>query len=405
MHHQPALEHERSCSHERTTWPERGRGARPGGELAEGALFARYRIERCVGRGGMGAVYQATHAVLNKPVALKLLHRASIDDPAALERFHREAQIAARVRHAHVVDIYDAGVEGGVPFLVMELLEGEDLAKRLRREGRLLAQEAVDAVLPALTGLAELHRLGIVHGDVKPENLFLALDAHGDVAVKLIDFGVSKRLGNECTRLDAEFDAAHISAPARRTLEGTPHYMAPEQMRGEAAFEPRIDQYALGVVLYECLAGRRPYEGGSLLELAYHVCGGEHESLGVLRPDLPPELRAIVSRAMALEVEDRFACMEELGEALLPFASEERRPEFERVLWRARRASQAPGASRPSCPPPRRESAPALAALGSARTLREGYKPGALRNQALRFVVPLVATVALWATVCSALAP
>ncbi len=309
--------------------------------LALGSSFARYVVSHCIGRGGMGVVYEARHAVLNKRVALKTLHGAPARDGALRERFLCEAELAARVRHPHVVDIYDAGVEDGVPFLVMELLEGEDLAQHLAREGRLLACETVDIVVPVIAGLAELHRLGIAHRDVKPENIFLAYDPHGNVIVKLVDFGISKNFG------------APEVAPHERTrtkLEGTPHYMAPEQLRGEIALDPRSDQYALGVVLYQCLSGALPCDGSSLLELAYRVCSGEHTPLTSLRPDLPGELLALVTRAMSVAIEARFSGIEELGEALLPFASPELRPLLAHTLARGGRGS---------LPPTRRSSMPA----------------------------------------------
>jgi serine/threonine-protein kinase len=313
----------------------------------------------------MGAVYEAKHALLNKRVALKTLHGSAAHDPALLERFLREAELAARVRHPHVVDIYDAGVEEGVPFLVMEFLEGEDLARYLEREGRLLAREAVDIVVPLIAGLAELHRLGIAHRDVKPENVFLAYDAHGNIVVKLIDFGVSKDLGACASERPFGVELVGSARGRRGPFEGTPHYMAPEQMRGEAELDARSDQYALGVVLYQCLAGRLPYEGRSLLELAYHVCNGEHVPLRELRPDLPSALLALVERAMSRDLAARFPSMEALGLALLPFASPPLRALYDFELSSSRRSS---------LPPSRRPSRPATAcARGGEEMPRLGH--------------------------------
>ena len=337
--------------------------------LAEGSKFSRYVVCHCVGRGGMGAVYEARHAVLNKRVALKTLHGAQADQ-AQCERFLREAELAARVRHPHVVDIYDAGVEDGVPFLAMELLEGEDLAQRLARDGRLLARDAVDIVIPMIAGLAELHRVGIAHRDVKPDNIFLAYDPHGNVVVTLIDFGISKDFDAEGERSSG---VEQVAPDCRRwrPFEGTPHYMAPELMRGEGALDPRTDQYALGVVLYQCLSGVVPYQGASLLDLAYRVCGGEYVALESLRSDLPTELLAVVARAMSCAIEDRFPSMEALGQALLPFASPELRAVHELTLSRGVRASLPP--PRPSTPPTKAltPSSAAPSGLGDATTVSE----------------------------------
>lgn len=329
--------------------------------LTPGSHFARYVVSHQIGRGGMGMVYEARHSVLNKRVALKTLHGSRASDPVLRARFLREAELAARVRHPHVVDIYDAGIEHGIPFLVMELLEGRDLAQHLARDGRLLAREAVDIVIPVISGLAELHRLGIAHRDVKPENIFLAYDAHGDVAVKLVDFGISKDLAEQRTERTSQVECVDSRRP-KRAFEGTPHYMAPEQMRGEEAPDPRIDQYALGVVLYQCLSGTLPYQGASLLELAYRVCSGDCAPLERLRPDLPPQLLSIVARAMAREADDRFPTMEALGSALLPFSHPELRAVHELALARARRTSQ-----RPSTPPATRslDLVPTLSATPS----------------------------------------
>jgi serine/threonine protein kinase len=309
-------------------------------------------------------VYEARHAVLNKRVALKTLHEAAAGDSALRERFLREAELAARVRHPNVVDIHDAGVEDGVAFLVMELLEGEDLAQHLAREGRLLAREAVDIIVPVIAGLAELHRLGIAHRDVKPENIFLAYDPHGQLAVKLVDFGISKDFTQP--RRSSRVECVSRER-ARRTFEGTPHYMAPEQMRGESELDPRSDQYALGVVLYQCLSGTVPYQGTSLLDLAYRVCSGEHTPLSTLRPDLPGELLDVVARAMSVDVDGRFGSMQELGQALLPFASPELSPLLVHALSRAARSSSLP--PHQSSRPPARATPPAGDVSAEAPTL------------------------------------
>jgi tRNA A-37 threonylcarbamoyl transferase component Bud32 len=288
--------------------------------LAPGRVFARYQVVRCIGVGGMGAVFEAQHTLLKKRVALKTLHTSLVRSEASRARFLREAETVARIRHPNVVDISDVGIESGVPFLVMEFLLGEDLARLLRRENTLEPRIAVDAVLPVVAGLCAVHRLGIVHRDVKPENIFLSRDAQGAIQPKLIDFGVSKDL-----------DASQRGGvPGPHTVTGTPHYMSPEQARGAAQLDGRTDQYAIGVLLYQCLSGGVPYQSQSLLELIHLIDCGEYRPLNERRAGLPPELEAAVHRAMARNPGERFPGMEALGQALAPFASERTRVNHER---------------------------------------------------------------------------
>ena len=288
--------------------------------LVPGKTFARYEIVRCVGVGGMGAVFEATHVLLKRRVALKTMHTSLVRSEASRARFLREAETVARIRHPNVVDVLDVGIENGIPFLVMEYLEGEDLSRLLAREGPLAPRVAVDAVLPVAAGLCEVHKLGIVHRDIKPENILLARDAHGGVAPQLIDFGVSKDLEATVQGL----------GPVPHTVTGTPHYMSPEQAHGAAQLDGRTDQYALGVLLYQCLTGRLPYESPSLLELIHMIDCGEFRPLGELRHDVPEALQAAVHRAMARHPRDRFPSMAAFGRALLPFASERTRITHER---------------------------------------------------------------------------
>ncbi|HEX6239309.1 MAG TPA: serine/threonine-protein kinase, partial [Polyangiales bacterium] len=282
--------------------------------LTAGSTFARYEVVRCIGVGGMGAVFEATHTLLRKRVAIKTLHASLGRSDSSRARFLREAETVARIRHANVVDISDVGVERGIPFLVMEFLEGEDLASLLAREGCLGLPRAVDLLLPAVAGLCAVHRLGIVHRDLKPENIFLARDALGHVVPKLVDFGVSK---------DLDAAASKDGMPLRHTVAGTPYYMSPEQARGSAVLDGRADQYALGVVLYQCLSLVRPFDSESLLELIHMIDGGQYVPLEHRCAGLPAELCAVVARAMARRAEDRFPSTEAFGQALSAFASAE----------------------------------------------------------------------------------
>jgi serine/threonine-protein kinase len=257
----------------------------------------------------MGAVYEAEHLHLGKRVALKTLPGAVVGDAGAIERFLREGRAAARVRHPHVVDVTDVGVEDGVPYLVMELLEGEDLAARLRRAPRLDVAEALDLLLPVVAAVDAMHRVGVVHRDLKPENIFLAREL-GRVVPRVLDFGVARP------------DALEAATPSARSgLVGTPYYLSPEQIDG-ARGDARSDQHALAVIAHECLGGARPYEAPTLLELLSRIRDGRRDDLRTLRPDLPAALADAIARAMHPSPADRFESARAFGDALARNASE-----------------------------------------------------------------------------------
>src|SRR5262245_3931711 len=218
------------------------------GTLPAGFQFGAYVIGSCIGRGGMARIYRAEHRVLHKPVALKVMESALLERPDGRPRFLREGQAAAAVKHPNVVDIADVGVWQGVPYLVMELLEGWDLETHLRERGPLADGELARLVLPVIAGLAVAHDAGVVHRDLKPSNIFLAQGADGEQVIKVLDFGISKLAR----------DAQDLSATPYGTLLGTPMYLPPEALGGAHAFTPASDQYSLGVVLYECAVGKPP---------------------------------------------------------------------------------------------------------------------------------------------------
>jgi serine/threonine-protein kinase len=213
--------------------------------LSAGRTFGRYLIVREIGRGGMGAVFEARHQQLHKRVALKTLHSAALD-PRSIERFLREGRAAASLAHPHVVDVWDVGVEDGTPFIVMELLDGEDLAARIGRDAPLSVEATIDVALPVLAAVAAMHDKGVVHRDLKPENIFLAKGLGGQDVPKVLDFGVC---------LGVESDARRLTDGG---IVGTPDYLSPEQVEG-ASGDPKSDQHALGVILFEALTARRPY--------------------------------------------------------------------------------------------------------------------------------------------------
>ena len=280
--------------------------------LADGRALGRYRIVRVLGEGGMGVVYEALHQDLRKRVAIKVLKPELVADETAQRRFLREGEAAARVRHPHVVDVSDVGNHAGLPFLVMELLEGEDLEALLRRERRLGVERALDLILPVAAGVAAGHDHGVIHCDLKPQNIFLCRQAGGGVTPKVLDFGVSKLL-------DAQGVRAHLTAAG--AIFGTVQYFAPEQARGGSDVGPRSDQYTLAAILSECLTGERVFPGENALDILRRICQAEFTPPRALRADLAPALEAVILRAMSLEPSARFASLYGLGAALLPFSS------------------------------------------------------------------------------------
>jgi serine/threonine protein kinase/tetratricopeptide (TPR) repeat protein len=275
-----------------------------------GKPFGPYELVRALGSGGMGAVFEARHRKLGRRVAIKLLH-ANVAAPGAdnaFERFVREGRAAARVQHPNVVDVYDFGVEDGVPFLVMELVEGETLARRIERLGRLSLTEVVSILLPVISAVAEIHAAHIVHRDLKPANILLATDRAGEPCPKVADFGVS--------RLDDGTPGLTESG----VVVGTYAYMAPELGGSSRRATERTDQYALGVILHECTTGVTPFRGNDPFELLQAIMSAPVPPPSAANPALPKDFDAVVLRAMSRDPADRFACVEELGEALLAFA-------------------------------------------------------------------------------------
>lgn len=279
--------------------------------LAPGSAFGRYVIARLVGRGGMGAVYEATHTDLKKRVAIKTLHSRVSAAPDVRARFRREGESAARIRHPNVCDIYDVGEEKGTPYLVMEFLEGNDLGRHLKRQGRLAPREMADLMLPVVCALDVAHSAGVVHRDLKPSNVFLAEGTHGERTPKLVDFGISKIVDDQ--GLDG--------LTATGAVLGTPYYMSPEQAHGGSEVDPRSDQYSLGVILYQCATGERPFRADSMYQILHKIVEGDFVSPSVVAPDIPPSLEASILRAMARDPNHRHETVLDFGRTLLPFAS------------------------------------------------------------------------------------
>jgi eukaryotic-like serine/threonine-protein kinase len=290
---------------------------------AEPALVSRigkYEVVRVIGSGGGGVVYEAMHPELKKRVAVKTLHPKLAENPEALRRFLREGEAASRIRHPHVVDIHDVGVHEGQPFLVMELLEGRDLKAFIAERGALPLTEAVDLMLPVIAAVGAGHDAGVIHRDLKPHNVFIASGRGVGSHPKVLDFGVSKLL---------DANPSSISWSGVEVMVGTLCYMAPEQVRGSRHLDERVDQYALGLILYECLTGARVHGGEDQVAIIRRISEGTIEPPSSVRPGLPPSFETALMRSMATRPDDRYASVYEFGRALLPFASHRAR-----MVWK-----------------------------------------------------------------------
>ncbi len=289
----------------------------PHSPVQEGQIIAKkYRVERVLGVGGMGAVVRATHVELDQPVAVKFMLPEALQSAEAVARFLREAKIVARLKSEHIVRVSDLGtLETGQPFIVMELLEGNDLRHRIDNGPRISASEAAAYVLQACEGLAEAHRSGIVHRDLKPANLFLTRRPNGRPLVKVLDFGISKGVA---------MGDASLSATKTNALLGSPYYMSPEQMTSPKDVSHLTDVWSLGVILYELVTGKMPFDADTLGALFLAVYQTPPTPLPQLRADLPPEFIAIVMRCLEKNPAARFQNVEDLAAALSPFAPDER---------------------------------------------------------------------------------
>jgi eukaryotic-like serine/threonine-protein kinase len=271
-------------------------------------LAGKYRVERVIGEGGMGIVVAATHLQLQTVVALKFILE---DRGQAVERFLREARSAVRLKSEHVARVSDVGtLENGMPYMVMEYLEGRDLHSVLVASGPLPVSDAVGYVIHASEAVAEAHSLGIVHRDLKPHNLFLTSGVGGRPKVKVLDFGISKSAGVE------------LALTKSMEIVGTPNYMSPEQLRSSKDVDLRTDVWAIGAVMYELLTGRVPFEADTLPQLCTMVLSERPSPPNTHRPDIPQGVADAIMRCLQRAPEDRFADVGELVTALAPFAPE-----------------------------------------------------------------------------------
>lgn len=280
--------------------------------LPSGYRFGNYIVHECIGQGAMGNIYRAEHALLEKPVALKVMDASLLSNPEARARFLREGQAAASIKHPNVVDITDVGVFEGTPYLVMELLVGEDLQVYLERRKVLSEREIASILIPITAALGIAHDRGVVHRDLKPSNIFLSRGPDGEVIPKVLDFGISKL---------AEAVAGHDfeSTPFDQLL-GSPLYLPPEAVRGSRDLTAKSDQYSLGVVLYECVTGRPPFAGDSLMSLLNAISAGDYVRPNRLRPDISVAMEHAILRSMNPDPSLRFEHVRELGSELLEVA-------------------------------------------------------------------------------------
>ena len=263
-------------------------------------FIGRYRVERVLGRGAAGFVYLAHDPVIDRKVAIKLVRAELVDEAAHaeyLERFQREAQAAGRCQHPNIVAIYDFALDDANPFLVMEYVDGMNLAEVLSRRGRYAVDAARSVILQVLDALACAHAIGVVHRDVKPANILLTPGER----VKVADFGI------------ARLDTSHLTQDG--TMIGTPSYMSPEQCVGDSA-DARSDLFSAGAVLYEMLCGRRAFPGHSATAVTYRVVHEAPADLGSLVPGIPPEVESVVRRALAKAPANRFASAQEMSAAV-----------------------------------------------------------------------------------------
>jgi tRNA A-37 threonylcarbamoyl transferase component Bud32 len=278
----------------------------PALEMVGATLSDRYLVTRKIGQGGMGAVYEATHTLIGKRVAVKVLLEKYAKRDALVARLKKEAQLASSVQNEHIIDVTDFGqTDDGRTFVVMEFLEGESLAECLARETRLPEQRVLRIAHQAASALAAAHTQGIVHRDIKPENLFLLRRKEQDF-VKVVDFGISKSL-----RASSDEEEAPRLTQTGMVL-GTPLYMSPEQARGDDELDHRVDIYALGVIMYEAATGRVPFIGNNYLSVISQVLNEDAKPAREIVPELSEEFEAIVMRAMSKDRRERYGDAQEI---------------------------------------------------------------------------------------------
>jgi eukaryotic-like serine/threonine-protein kinase len=283
-------------------------------------LLGKYRVDRVIGVGGMGAVVGARHLQLDERVAIKFLLPEMLQHEEVVQRFLREGRAAIKIRSEHCVRVLDVGkLENSAPYMVMEFLEGQDLGAFRSRQ--LPIHDVVDWVLQASEALAEAHAIGIVHRDLKPANLFLTRRADGTACVKVLDFGISKQAAS----------AADVGVTKTQAVLGSPQYMSPEQMRSTRDVDARADIWALGTVVYELIAGAPPFDGETVTALFAAILQDDPKPLSAWRADVSPALEAAVRGSLEKNRDRRYASIAHFAAALAPFGSPTARASAERI--------------------------------------------------------------------------
>jgi serine/threonine protein kinase len=283
------------------------------GSSLEGSIVSgRYRVERLLGSGGMGAVYLARHVSLGQEVAIKFIHPELVSSEEVRRRFETEAKAAARIKSRHAVAVIDHGVsEAGQPYIVMERLEGQSLEQAMKERGRIPFEEVVLIVMQVARALEQAHAAGIVHRDLKPDNIFLATDVEGDrqgYTVKVLDFGIAKVVQDEAV--------AGVGTTKTGMVLGTPLYMAPEALTASAPVSPASDIWSLGACAFAAACGRVPFEGEAIGDVVLKVCAAPMPIPSKLAPDLPRAFDEWFKKACARDLGERFARVGEMADAL-----------------------------------------------------------------------------------------
>ncbi len=285
----------------------------PRAELVGGVIGDKYAVKGILGEGGMGVVYDAEHMAMGRVVAIKVLHPENAQKREAVTRLQHEAKVTGNLGHPNICEIYDMGrLEDGSPYVVMERLRGETLAQKIKRDGKVEPAPVVEIAMQVLSALAAAHASGIIHRDLKPENVFLAEKPGGLVVTKLLDFGISKAMM-------AAGDEDRLGLTQTGMVMGTPYYMAPEQARGDRALDNRVDIWAVGVMMYEAMTGRRPFLAKNYNALLVKILTVWHRSLAEVDPTIPPALALVVDKALSKMPEDRYRNATEMQDALKRF--------------------------------------------------------------------------------------
>src|SRR5882724_3842816 len=281
-----------------------------GGDLTDIVVAGKYRVERLLGRGAMGSVWAARHTTLGHMVAIKFIHPELTENEDALRRFQTEARAAAKLKSRHVAQVHDHGVTStGIPYIVMEFLEGQSLESAITERGPLPPDEVIEIIVQAANALEVAHKAGIVHRDLKPENIMLARDSESKLGytVKLVDFGIAKLVAD---------DVGNVATTRVGMVMGTPRYMSPEGLTGSAPVGPPSDMWALGASAFAAMVGALPFEGETIGEIVLGVCSSAMPVPSQRRPGLPVGFDRWFAKACNRDPAQRFASAREMSDAI-----------------------------------------------------------------------------------------